>query len=96
MQIPDFLNRKINGIENKPVRNRKNKWAKMSKPKPPKSNRWKDAQRVKVHLTNECERIGSGHRIVWAKVGRKWVYLTDGYIGFGKVDVKTFNKIIKV
>lgn len=32
-------------------------------------------QRYQIHFHDEAPRIGSGRRIVTARVGRKWVYL---------------------
>ena len=41
--------------------------------KPPKA--LKGATKLWLHLQDELPRIGSGHRIVWAKVSRKWAKL---------------------
>ena len=43
--------------------------------KPPKA--LKGATKLWLHLQDELPRIGSGHRIVWAKVSRKWTYVCD-------------------
>lgn len=32
-----------------------------------------------VHLQDEIPKIGSGRRIVTARIGRKWVYVKDKY-----------------
>lgn len=37
-----------------------------------------NVQRMYVHFNNECQRIGSGWRIVDVEVGRKWVKLKHG------------------
>lgn len=42
---------------------------------------WK---KYKVHLMDEMPRIGSGQRIVEARVGRKWVH-----VRFGKKRART-------
>tara|TARA_R110000803_G_scaffold94437_2_gene162085 strand:+ start:589 stop:789 length:201 start_codon:yes stop_codon:yes gene_type:complete len=43
----------------------------------PESKRYANASLLWVHLNDEAPHIGSGHRMVWAVVGRKWVYLAN-------------------
>jgi hypothetical protein len=71
------------------------KWVRGSNDVRPAGKRWVDAIRVRVHMNNECDRIGSGHRVVWAKLGRKWVFITDGHGCVGKITFAVYNKIFK-
>jgi len=53
-----------------------------------------------VDLTDQLPRIGCGTRIVRAKVGRKWVRVTDNnpyedLRGVHRIKITTWNKIKK-
>ena len=61
--------------------------------RPPKS--MKGATKVAVHLNDDAPRIGSGHRLVWAKPGRKWVHIADADGNRGKLCVDTFRQVIR-
>jgi len=63
--------------------------------KPPKTKTFIGATKVVVHLWDQCPRIGSGHRMVWAKRGHKWVHLCDVLGNKGKMRVADFDKIVK-
>jgi|TARA_R110000824_G_scaffold38982_9_gene118494 hypothetical protein len=89
--LPPFLNRKTNGIVSAPVLSPKKNKPKIAKP--PKAKKWRGAERVHLHLADQCHSIGSGHRYVWAKIGTVWVHLADNNGGRGKIDIKTFNKL---
>ena len=41
-------------------------------------------KQVKIFFEDECPRIGSGSRLVTAKIGRKWVRLYGPYGTRGK------------
>ena len=59
--------------------------------KPPKA--LKGATKLWLHLQDELPRIGSGHRIVWAKVSRKWTYLSDTMANRAKLPTDRFNQL---
>ena len=61
--------------------------------KPPKTKTFTGATKVVVHLWDQCPRIGSGHRMVWAKRGHKWVHLCDVLGNKGKMRVADFNAV---
>ena len=63
--------------------------------KPPKTKTFTGATKVVVHLWDQCPRIGSGHRMVWAKRGHKWVHLCDVLGNKGKMRVVDFDKVVK-
>jgi len=90
IDIPAFLYRRTNGVKTEPVITGNVK-PRRKKIKPPKAKKWKGAERVNLMLADQCPRIGSGNRYVWAKRGVKWVYLADNYGGRGKLDVRTFT-----
>ena len=69
-----------------------NKFSPYSK-HPPKSARFNGAKRVKLNLADEAPSIGSGFRIVWAKVGKKWVYLCDNRGKRGRLRRDTYNRL---
>ena len=91
LKIPAFLDRQTNGI--KPAAIKSAGKPRRKKAKPPKAKNWKGAERVNLLLADQCSRIGSGNRYVWAKIGKKWVYLADNYGGRGKLDVRNFNLV---
>ena len=62
---------------------------------PPKSTRFVGAEMVCVYLTNECPTIGSGHRHVWAKRGRKWVHIADVNGFRGRLPLKQFEQLVR-
>jgi len=59
--------------------------------KPPKA--LKGATKLWLHLQDELPRIGSGHRIVWAKVSRKWTYVCDSMGNRAKLTTVRFNQL---
>ena len=61
--------------------------------RPPKSKTFRGAEKVTIHLADECKAIGSGVRVVWAKRGRKWVYLCDAMNNRGRLSLAVFNRI---
>jgi hypothetical protein len=63
--------------------------------KPPKTKTFSGATKVVVHLWDQCPRIGTGHRKVWAKQGHKWVHLCDVLGNKGKMRVADFDKVVK-
>ena len=63
--------------------------------RPPKTKTFDGATKVVVHLNDECPRIGSGFRMVWAKCGNKWAYLCDVMGNRGKMRVVDFNRAVK-
>jgi len=63
--------------------------------RPPKTKTFDGATKVVVHLNDECHRIGSGVRWVWAKRGHKWAYLCDVMGNRGKMRVADFNRVVK-
>tara|TARA_R100000234_G_scaffold118131_1_gene97948 strand:- start:48 stop:359 length:312 start_codon:yes stop_codon:yes gene_type:complete len=63
--------------------------------KPPKTRTYHGATKVVVHLNDQCHRIGSGHRMVWAKRGHKWVHLCDVMGNRGKMRVADFHRVVK-
>lgn len=91
LTIPDFLRRPVETKRFRQVAQapRFPKWK--LKLKRPKGKRWKNAERVTVHLNDEAKRLGCGRRIVWASVGRKWAHLTDG-VTVAKLTVRQFEK----
>ena len=62
--------------------------------RPPKTKAFDGAIKVAVHLNDQCPRIGSGFRMVWAKCGNKWAYLCDVMGNRGKMRVADFNRVI--
>jgi len=60
----------------------------------PTSKRYAKAVAHWVHLNDEAQHIGSGHRRVWAVVGRKWVYLANRE-DRQRIRVSTWNEILK-
>lgn len=63
--------------------------------RPPKSAVFKDATRVGVMLGDECPKIGSGYRRVWAKRGRRWAHLVDASGNRGRLPVEVFDKAVR-
>ena len=59
--------------------------------KPPKA--LKGATKLWLHLQDELPRIGYGHRIVWAKVSRKWTYVCDSMGNRAKLPTVRFNQL---
>lgn len=94
-ELPDFLRRSDLA---KPNRTRRQKKVRMKVPhlpyknKPPKGRKFKDAYRTHVILEGQAPRIGSGYRNLWAKVGRKWVYLCDSMGQWDKVALADFKR----
>jgi hypothetical protein len=60
--------------------------------RPPRAKTFSGAQRVVVHLQDEATSVGSGRRNVWAKIGRKWVYICDGMGNRGRLTVSDFQR----
>tara|TARA_R110000787_G_scaffold30422_1_gene81713 strand:- start:53 stop:280 length:228 start_codon:yes stop_codon:yes gene_type:complete len=58
----------------------------------PQSKRYKNAKSFWIHLNDEAPHIGSGHRRVWAVVGRKWVYLANRE-DRQRIKLSTWNEI---
>jgi hypothetical protein len=56
--------------------------------KPPRG--WATAVQVRVHLRDECPRIGAGYRTIWAAPGRKWVRICDHNNNRGKLTLAQF------
>ena len=94
-EIP--LNLKREPLSKKPrIIKTRTKWTLPKAPfakRPPKGKSWKDAELTNLHLTNECLRIGSGHRRVWARIGRKWVNLCDRRGNRGRVTIAVFERL---
>lgn len=63
--------------------------------RPPKSKSWRGAEKVWVHLGDECPRIGSGVRLVWAKRGTVWVRLCDPTGNRGKLRLDAFESAVR-
>ena len=91
IDIPAFLDRRTNGVTQDTVADTGDGELWRRDIKPPKAKKWKDAERVNLILADQCPKIGSGNRYVWAKVGRKWVYLADDSGNRGRLSVKIFN-----
>lgn len=92
--IPQALDRRGQPVKTQRKYRKKTKLSKSPFSKqPPKSKRWAGAERVTVHLSNECNKLGCGQRIVWAKAGRKWVLLCDLQGNRGRLALQTFNKV---
>ena len=99
LDIPPFLLREA---ESPPKRRRqrtaKQKWVMAQPPyakHPPKITAFKDAHRVTLSLGDECPRIGSGQRTVWAKRARKWAHLCDSSGHRAKLPIGTYDRLVK-
>lgn len=90
LHIPDFLKAENRTVDTTPIK--KPRFKKFV-PKRPRTKKWKNAERVLIHLADECPKIGSGQRLVWAVVGRTWVHLADNHTGRGKLTVKRFEEV---
>ena len=99
LEIPEFLMREAPAKgHRKKYSEPKHTWKMPKLPyqsKPPKSNSYRGAERFYVMLADECPRVGSGHRTVWAKRGTKWVYICDSQGNKGKMRVADFDKVIR-
>ena len=99
LTIPDFLRRELTVATNcRRVKKTAPKYVSPKLPnnnKPPKTKTFTGATKVVVHLWDQCPRIGSGHRMVWAKRGHKWVHLCDVLGNKGKMRVADFDKVVK-
>ena len=62
---------------------------------PPNSAEFKNATRVDVMLGDECPRVGSGYRRVWAKRARVWAYLCDASGNRATLPVEVFDKVVR-
>lgn len=52
------------------------------------------ATKLQVYFEDEAPRIGAGWRLVYAKIGRKWVRLVEHGSGHRtKLSRKTFNTL---
>ena len=93
-QIPKTLDRRGQPVKKRRRLRKKYKILKSPFSKQaPKSKRWAGAERVMIHLSNECNKLGCGQRIVWAKAGRKWVLLCDPQGNRARLTIQTFNKV---
>lgn len=98
LEIPSFLKREITSGAARRKYKTRTKWQMPKLPfekRPPRTKTFSGAQRVFVHLTNEANSIGSGRRKVWAKSGRKWVYLCDNMGNRGRLLLPDFHKVMK-
>ena len=96
LEIPSFLKREITSGAARRKYKTRTKWQMPKLPfekRPPKT--FSGAQRVFVHLQNEATSIGSGRRKVWAKTGRKWVYICDGMGNRGRLLLSDFQRATK-
>ncbi len=95
LEIPAFLKRETTTGTARRKYKIRTKW-KMSKlpfeKRPPRAKTFSGAQRVVVHLQDEATSVGSGRRNVWAKIGRKWVYICDGMGNRGRLTVSDFQR----
>ena len=94
LEIPAFLKRDKAPQRSTP--RRKRRMPKMPKlafdKRPPKTKDFEGATKVSVRLGNQCPRIGSGFRRLWAKRGRKWVHLCDSHGFRGKLSLDEFER----
>ena len=91
LYIPDFLKAPFRVVDDTPLV--KKPRFKKYVPKRPRAKKWKNSERVLVHLADECPKIGSGQRLVWSVSGRTWVYLDDDYGGRGKLSRRRFEEV---
>ena len=94
LSIPDFLDRRNDPPRRTRTRTINRKW-KMPNPILPDGKKWKNAQRVTLHISNELPRIGSGTRTVLVIEGRKWCYIAEPTGGMQRVATTAYNQIKK-
>jgi hypothetical protein len=91
LTIPEFLRR-----PNETARRKSRVKARLTMPVPSHQKRppkgWKKATRGIIRLEDECPRIGCGHRLVWAKIGTKWVHLSDCTGRRGRLPLEIFHR----
>ena len=95
--IPSFLVRSKDNVTRPRPGRKAIRWVMPKLPhskRPPKSKTFKGAEKVTIHLADECKTIGSGVRIVWCKVGRTCVYLCDPLGNRGKLRLDTFRGLV--
>ena len=93
LEIPAFLDRRSETS----VKYRQTPKFKLKLPKPPKpTGRFKKAELMQLQLWDEAPRIGSGLRLVYVWVGRKWVYLREHGFNINIVRIRKakFNLIL--
>lgn len=98
LDIPAFLDRRGETVKKSAYRERTQRYKMPPLPcskRPPKSKKFVGAELVCVHLNNECSTIGSGHRHVWAKRGRKWVHIADVNGFRGRLPIKQFEQLVR-
>tara|TARA_R100000808_G_C2154027_1_gene164736 strand:- start:5204 stop:5614 length:411 start_codon:yes stop_codon:yes gene_type:complete len=98
LEIPAFLKRTGPAPKVRKQRRTRQRWNMPKLPfatRPPKAKAWKGATRATVILGDECPRIGSGQRHVWAKRGRKWVLLCDSLGNRGKLRIADFDRFLR-
>tara|TARA_R100001129_G_C5259071_1_gene230561 strand:- start:353 stop:685 length:333 start_codon:yes stop_codon:yes gene_type:complete len=98
LDIPAFMDRRGETVKKSAYRSRKLRYKMPALPfskRPPKSKKFINAEMVWIHLTNECPNIGSGHRRVWAKRGRKWVHIADVNGYRGRLPLKQFEQLVR-
>jgi hypothetical protein len=97
-EIPDFLRRE-SARPARRIASTKRKWKAPKMPfakAPPKSPKYNGATRVEIVLGDEVSAIGCGYRTVWAKRGRKWVYICDSSGRRGKLSRTAFDKVVRI
>lgn len=97
LTIPDFLRREPEPA--KKVRITRRKKIRGPKIPPPwkvkKAKQWKKAKPWLVKTDGETPHIGSGRRVMWAVLGRKWAYLYSGYGCTQRIDLRTWERLPK-